>query len=155
MELLIVGQWGCASQLVGRLLNGFGSAVVFTTFGIYVAEMVAIGRRDGWTVFGEASISVSAMLALGLSQWIDAQCLAAVVAAATVAMFVAVSRVPDMPQHLLEHGRVDEAPCSLNWRRGTLAETKFAALQAQLDDHPSQKVIADYSLSVQCNWFLI
>jgi len=79
-------------------------------------------------VFSEASISVSALLALGLSQWIDAQRLAVVVAAATVAMFVAVSRVPEMPQHLLEHGRADEAQCSLNWRHGTLAETEFAAL---------------------------
>ena len=33
--LLIVGQWGCVSLL----------AVVFKTFGIYVAEMVAAGHR--------------------------------------------------------------------------------------------------------------
>jgi len=43
--LLIVGQWGCVSLLVGRQLNGFSSAVVFKTFGIYVAEMVAAGHR--------------------------------------------------------------------------------------------------------------
>jgi len=134
---VIVGQWGCASQLVGRLLNGFGSAIVFTTFGIYVAETVAVGRRGGWTVFGEASISVSALLALGLDQRLDARCLAAVVTAATVATFVAVSRMLETPQHLLEHGRVDEAQRSLNWRRGVPAETEFAALQAQLHDHAS------------------
>ena len=45
--LLIVGQWGCVSLLVGRQLNGFGSAVIFKTFGIYVAEMVAAGHRGG------------------------------------------------------------------------------------------------------------
>jgi len=149
------GSLGCTSQLVVQLLNGFGSAVVFTTFSIYVAETVAIGHRCGWTVFGEASTSVSALLALGLGQWLDAQCLAAMVAAATVAMFMAMSRMPETPQHLLEHGRVDEAHRSLNWRRGAPAEMEFAVLQVQLDDHPSHKVIANCSSSLQCNWFLI
>lgn len=138
--VLIAGQWGCASLLVGRLLNGFGSAVVFTTFGVYVAETVAAGRRGGWTVLGEAAISFGALLALGLGQWLDARRLAAVAAAAAVAVFAAVSRVPETPRYLLEHGRVDEARRSLDWVRGAPADAEFAALQAQLDDHPSHKV---------------
>jgi len=68
---------------------------------------------------------------------------------------VAVSHMPEMPQYLLEYGRADEARRSIDWRRGASTETEFAALQVQLDDHPSHKVIADYSSSLQCNWFLI
>jgi len=141
--VLIAGQWGCASLLTGRLLNGFGSAVVFTTFNIYVAETVVAGRRGGWTVLGEASISVGALLALGLGQWLDARWLAVVAAAAAVAVFVAVSRVPETPRYYLEHNRVDDARRSLSWIRDAPAETEFAAMQAQLDDHPSHKVITD------------
>jgi len=141
--VLIAGQWGCASLLVGRLLNGFGSAVVFTTFGIYVAETVAASRRGGWTVLGEASISVGALLALGLGQSLDARWLASVSAAAAVAVFVAVSRVPETPRYYLEHNRIDDARRSLEWIRGGPADAEFAFLKAQLDDRPSHKVTAD------------
>jgi len=143
--VLITGQWGCASLLIGRLLNGFGSAVVFMTFNIYVAETVTSTRRGGWTVLGEASISVGALLSLGLGQWLDARWLAAVAAVAAVAVFVAVSRVPETPRYYLEHGRIEDARRSLDWIRGAPAETEFAALQAQLDDHPSHKVITNSS----------
>jgi len=57
--VLIAGQWGCAALLVGRLLNGFGSAVVFTTFAIYVAETVAARRRGGWTVRNDLIIAIT------------------------------------------------------------------------------------------------
>jgi len=143
--VLITGQWGCVSLLIGRLLNGFGSAVVFTTFGIYVAETVAASRRGGWTVLGEASISVGALLALGLGQWLDARWLAAVAAVAAVAVFVAVSQVPETPRYYLEHNRIEDARRSLDWIRAAPAETEFAAMQAQLDDHPSHKVITGKS----------
>ena len=138
--VLITGQWGCAWLLIGRLLNGFGSAVVFTTFGIYVAETVPASRRGGWTVLGEASISVGALLALSLGQWLDARWLAVVAAAVAVAVFVAVSQVPETPRYYLEHNRIEDARRSLDWVRGVPAETEFAAMQAQLDDHPSHKV---------------
>jgi len=68
---------------------------------------------------------------------------------------MAMSRVPQTPLHLLEHCRVDKAHRSLNWRLGVPAEMEFAALQVQLDDHPSHKIIANCSSSLQCNWFLI
>lgn len=153
--VLITGQWGCASLLVGRLLNGFGSAVVFTTFGIYVAETVAAGRRGGWTVLGEASISVGALVALGLGQWLDARWLASVAAAAAVAVFVAVSQVPETPRYYLEHNRVEKARRSLAWIRGCPADAEFAALQAQLDDNPSHKVVhAPAKVSDFCCLFL-
>lgn len=138
--VLIAGQWGCASLLVGRLLNGFGSAVVFTTFNIYVAETVAARRRGCWTVLGEASISVGALLALGLGQWLAARWLAAVAAVLAVSVFVAVSRVPETPRYYLEHCRLEDARRSLDWIRGAPAEAEFAALEAQLDGHPSHKV---------------
>jgi len=63
--------------------------------------------------------------------------------------------VAETPQYLLEHGRTDEAQCLLDWIRGAPAEMEFTALRVQLDDHPLHKVIADYSSSLQCNWFLI
>ena len=138
--VLITGQWGCTSLLIGRLLNGFGSAVVFTTFGIYVAETVAASRRGCWTVLGEASISVGTLVAFSLGQWLDARWLAAVAAVAAVAVFMAVSRVPETPRYYMEHNRIEDARRSLDWIRGAPAETEFAALQAQLDDHPSHKV---------------
>jgi len=146
--ILIAGQWGCASLLIGRLMNGFGSAVVFTTFGIYVAETVAATRRGGWTVLGEASISVGALLALGLGQWLDARWLAAVAAVAAVVMFAAVSRVSETPRYYLEHNRIEDARCSLDWIRGAPAEAEFAALKVQLDDHPSHKVTISQSVRV-------
>jgi len=63
--------------------------------------------------------------------------------------------MPETSQYLMEHGRADEAQRSLDWIRGAPAKMEFAALQVQLDDHPLHKVIADYSSSLQCNWFLI
>ena len=138
--VLITGQWGCASLLVGRLLNGFGSAVVFTTFGIYVAETVAASRRGAWTVLGEASISAGAMLALGLGQWLNARWLAVVAVVVAVTVFAAVSQVPETPRYYLEHNRIEDARRSLDWIRGAPADAEFAALKAQLDDHPSHKV---------------
>ena len=63
--------------------------------------------------------------------------------------------MPKMLRYPLEHGRADDTPRVLNWIRGAPTETEFATLQAQLDDHPSHKVIATYNSSLQCNWFLI
>lgn len=144
--VLIASQWCSASLFVGRLLNGFGSAVVFTTFGIYVAETVAASRRGSWTVLSESSISVGALLALSLGQWLDARRLAEVAAAAAVAVFVVVSRVPETPRYYLEHNRIDEARRSLDWIRGAPADTEFAVLKKQLDDNPSHKVISTNTL---------
>ena len=63
--------------------------------------------------------------------------------------------MPETPQYLLEHGRTDNAQRLLDWIGGAPAEMEFAALRVQLDDRPLHKVIATYSSSLQCNWFLI
>jgi sugar porter (SP) family MFS transporter len=156
------GKHGVAMMVVGRIICGFGLAVVSTSVPLYQSEVAPAKHRGRYVVINHiglvAGLATAFWVGYGISHWKtprgDYYGWRVSMALQFVPEFVFIAGVffcPETPRWLVEHGRIEAAKRNLAWLRAL--DTNHELVLAELKDMETD--VAQRQIATAQGWTVL